>query len=75
MGFAERFIFMVRIASVSDINEKRSKAMAKLKEAWEENPLAVIAVVGAALAGAGKFIDAVGGLQSRRAYARMHRNK
>jgi hypothetical protein len=66
---------MARLTSVSDLNEKRSKAMDKLKEAWNENPLAVIAIVGAALAGAGKFIDAVGGLQSKRAYAKIHKNK
>jgi len=49
---------------------KKSKAIDKLKEAWNENPLMVMAVVGAALAGAGKFIDASGSIVSKWAYAR-----
>lgn len=48
----------------------KPKAMDKLKEAWNENPLMVIAIVGAALAGAGKFIDASSGIVSKWAYAR-----
>jgi hypothetical protein len=48
----------------------KPKAMDKLKEAWNENPLMVIAIVGAALAGAGKFIDASGSIVSKWAYAR-----
>jgi hypothetical protein len=51
-------------------NQTKPKAMDKLKEAWNENPLMVIAVVGAALAGAGKFIDASGSVVSKWAYAR-----
>ena len=51
-------------------NVRKPKAMDKLKEAWNENPLMVIAIVGAALAGAGKFIDASGSLVSKWAYAR-----
>lgn len=52
------------------INKSKSSALGKLKEAWDENPLMVIAVVGAALAGAGKFIDASGSLVSKWAYAK-----
>lgn len=48
----------------------KNKALTKLKEAWNENPLMVIGVIGAALAGAGKFIDATGSLASKWAYAR-----
>jgi hypothetical protein len=48
---------------------KKSTAMDKLKEAWNENPLMVIAVVGAALGAAGKFIDASGSIVSKWAYA------
>jgi hypothetical protein len=51
-------------------NDKKPAAMDKLKEAWNENPLMVMAVVGAALAGAGKFIDASGSIMSKWAYAR-----
>jgi hypothetical protein len=56
-------------------NPPKPRAIDKLKEAWNENPLMVMAVVGAALAGAGKFIDALGSLQSRRAYANLHNKK
>lgn len=49
---------------------KKPTAVDKLKEAWNENPLMVMAVVGAALAGAGKFIDATSGIASKWAYAR-----
>lgn len=51
-------------------NNPKPRAMDKLKAAWNENPLMVIAVVGAALAGAGKFIDASGSLVSKWAYAK-----
>jgi hypothetical protein len=50
--------------------EAKPRAIDKLKEAWNENPLMVIAIVGAALAGAGKFIDASGSVVSKWAYAR-----
>lgn len=52
---------------------KNPTAVDKLKEAWNENPLMVMAVVGAALASAGKFIDALSGIQSRRAYSKIHK--
>jgi hypothetical protein len=48
----------------------KNKALTKLKEAWNENPIMVIGVIGAALAGAGKFIDASGSIVSKWAYAR-----
>ena len=51
----------------------KNKALNKLKEAWNENPLMVIGVIGASLAGAGKFIDATGSIVSKWAYA--HRIK
>lgn len=44
---------------------------AKLKQAWNDNPLAVIAVgTGAAIAAA-KVLDTLSSMQSRRAYARQ----
>ena len=49
---------------------KKTSAFDKLKEAWNENPIMVISVVGVALAGAGKFIDASGSIVSKWAYAR-----
>lgn len=43
----------------------------KLIRAFNENPLAVIAVSAAAMTAAAKLIDALGGIQSRRAYAKQ----
>lgn len=45
-------------------------SMQKLKQSWNENPMAVIGLGVAALAAAGKFIDAVSSIQGRRAYAK-----
>ncbi|QAY17159.1 hypothetical protein SEA_MADAMATO_41 [Streptomyces phage Madamato] len=42
----------------------------KLKQAFNENPVAVIGVVSVALASVGKVIDAVSSYQGRRAYAK-----
>lgn len=63
------------IRIISDNVKPKSKAMDKLKEAWNENPLMVMASIGAALAGAGKFIDALTGYQSRRAYSQQVKNR
>jgi hypothetical protein len=43
----------------------------KLIRAFNENPLAVIAVSAAALTAMAKIIDAVSGVQGRRAYAKQ----
>lgn len=43
----------------------------KLLAAFDENPLMVIAVGAAAMTATAKLIEAVGGIQSRRAYARQ----
>lgn len=51
------------------------EGLKKLKQMWDENPLAVLAVVGASLAGVGKLIDSMGGVQSRRAYAKQVNRK
>ncbi|AXQ61277.1 hypothetical protein SEA_LIBERTYBELL_36 [Streptomyces phage LibertyBell] len=45
----------------------------KFKAAWNENPLLVIAVSAGAMTAAAKLIDAVSGVQSRRAYSRRRR--
>lgn len=49
----------------------------KLMRAWDENPLAVIAVGAAAVTAAAKLIDAASAVQGRRAYAKQvnHRTK
>jgi hypothetical protein len=43
----------------------------KLKKAWNENPVAVIAVGSLAATAAAKLIDALTAAQGRRAYARQ----
>ena len=43
----------------------------KLKKAWDENPLACIAVGGLAITAIAKLIDATSAAQGRRAYARQ----
>jgi hypothetical protein len=62
---------------MESIHTSSSNAMDKLKQAWNENPIAVIGVASVALAAAGKFIDAVGSYQSKAAYSRQEkaRNK
>lgn len=49
----------------------------KLKEQFDENPVAVIGVAGLALAGVAKVINALSASQGRRAYAKQvnHRIK
>jgi len=42
----------------------------KLKQAFNENPVAVIGVISVGIASLGKLIDAVSSYQGRRAYAR-----
>lgn len=48
-------------------------ALKKLKQAWDENPVAVVAVGAAAVTSLSKLIDAVSGIQGRRAYAKNAR--
>ena len=43
----------------------------KLKEQWNENPLAVIAVAGLALTAVAKIVDSASAAQGRRAYAKQ----
>lgn len=43
----------------------------KLKKAWDENPLAVIAIGAIAVTAVAKLIDATSAAQGRRAYARQ----
>jgi hypothetical protein len=43
----------------------------KLKQQWDENPVAVIAVGALALTAAAKVIDSLSAAQGRRAYARQ----
>lgn len=43
----------------------------KLKKAWDDNPLAVIAIGAFAVTAAAKFVDSWSAAQGRRAYARQ----
>ena len=45
-------------------------ALARINKAWNENPLLVIGVATGATMALARLIEAVGGVQSRRAYAR-----
>jgi hypothetical protein len=49
----------------------KSTAWMKLEEAWNENPLTVIAVGAGALIAVSKIIDSVSSARSRRAYAKQ----
>jgi|1185.fasta_scaffold00931_6 hypothetical protein len=48
-----------------------NKALDKIKDAWNENPLAVIAVGALAVTATAKLIDAGSAAQGRRAYAKQ----
>lgn len=47
----------------------------KIKQAWDENPIQVMLVAAGLLTGVAKFIDAISGIQSKRAYARRSRRR
>lgn len=47
-----------------------NEGLKKLKDEFNENPVAVIGVISVALAAAGKVINAVSAYQGRRAYAK-----
>lgn len=60
---------------VYTIKFKKPKAWEKIKEAWDDNPMLVITVGTGAIAVLGKFIEAVGSYQSKRAYAKERNRK
>jgi hypothetical protein len=43
----------------------------KLKQAWDENPLAVVAIGALAVTAIAKLLDATSAAQGRRAYAKQ----
>jgi hypothetical protein len=43
----------------------------KLKQAWDENPLAVVAIGALAVTAVAKLLDATSAAQGRRAYAKQ----
>lgn len=52
------------------VKDQDSTAFTKLRDAWNDNPLLVIGVATGATMALAKLIEAVGGVQSRRAYAK-----
>lgn len=60
---------------VFTVRFKKPKAWDKLKDAWNDNPMLVITVGTGAVAVLGKFIEAVGSYQSKRAYAKQFNGK
>lgn len=50
-----------------------SEGLNKLKRAWNDNPLAVIAVAALTMRSAARLMDSLSGIQSKRAYARNRR--
>jgi hypothetical protein len=52
-----------------------SKAMSNFRKAWDENPLAVIAIAAAAMMATSRLIDSLSGIQSRSAYAKRMKRK
>jgi hypothetical protein len=51
------------------------KGADKLRQQWEENPLMVIGVAGASAAGISKLLDTLASVQSKRAYARLMKQR
>lgn len=64
-----------QIGKVYTIRFKKPKAWDKIKQAWDENPIVVITVGTAAVHGLAKLIEAVSGVQSKRAYAKQFNGK
>lgn len=50
-----------------------NNASYKIKQAWNENPLGVAIVVGGLLTATARLIEAISGVQSKRAYAKKRR--
>ena len=57
------------------IKFKKPKAWDKIKDAWDENPMLVIAIGTGAAHALAKVIDAVAGISSKRAYAKRMNTK
>lgn len=48
-------------------------AKQKIKDAWNENPIGVAIVVAGLFTATARLIDAVAGIQSKRAYSRQRK--
>lgn len=53
----------------------KTSAKDKIKQTWNENPIGVAIVATALLTAAGKLLDSVGALISRRAYAQQVKDR
>jgi hypothetical protein len=51
------------------MNTNLENGLAKLKQAWDENPVAVLTVASLFFTATAKFVDALAGFQSKRAFA------
>jgi hypoxanthine-guanine phosphoribosyltransferase len=60
---------------MDQIIRNQPTAIDRLKDAWNENPLLVIGVATGACMAIAKLIEAVSGVQGRRAYARQIKMK
>lgn len=54
-----------------DKDGRIKRGFVKLKMAWEDNPVMVIAVGAAAMTATAKLIDSISAVQGRRAYAKQ----
>jgi hypothetical protein len=59
----------------TEMKKSFRKGTDKLMKQWEENPLMVIGVAGASAAGIAKLLDAIASVQSKRAYARLMKQR
>lgn len=58
-------------AKAHDISH--NKGVRKLKEMWDENPVAVLTIAFAGIAATAKLVDSVSSIRSKRAYANATR--
>jgi hypothetical protein len=53
----------------------KPRAMDRIKQAWNENPMGVAIVAAAVMTAAAKLLDSVGSYQSKKAYAEEARTR
>jgi inosine-uridine nucleoside N-ribohydrolase len=54
---------------------QKPKAIDKLKQAWNENPIGVAIVAAGVMTATAKLLDSIGSYQSKRAYAEEARSR
>jgi hypothetical protein len=60
---------------VFTIKFTKPRAWAKIKKAWDDDPMVVILITNGAIIAISKLIDAAAGVQSKRAYAKRMNKK